>query len=196
MENKLYLLCERKVNGSALKVYFQSKRTGERKVSWRSVLLKSSPEGMRVLVDFIEYPSEEKLTQLKSHQQLCVPLLRTSMQRVCGNAKEELSHLRIWVTWAKCCCLLSWMTVEPMKRLADKIWTASDQSGLENASACPVNHFSRWKCTTTSSNLSWQRIADKYGRGKTMWLKCEGHLSTKRMVWWNDQEEVGWRGLK
>ena len=33
MENKLYLLCERKVNESALKVYFQNKRTGERKVS-------------------------------------------------------------------------------------------------------------------------------------------------------------------
>ena len=41
---------------------------------------------------------EEKLTQLKSHHQLYVPLLRDSMQSLYESAKEELSHLRIWVT--------------------------------------------------------------------------------------------------
>ena len=28
----------------------------------------------------------------------------------------------------------------------------------------PINHFCRWKCTTNSSNLLWQRVADKSGR--------------------------------
>ena len=28
----------------------------------------------------------------------------------------------------------------------------------------PINHFCRWKCTTNSSNLLWQRVAHKSGR--------------------------------
>ena len=55
--------------------------------SWRkkSILTKHPSlsyhtDGLRAFVDVTEYPSEEKLTQLKSQQQLCVLLLRNSMQ--------------------------------------------------------------------------------------------------------------------
>ena len=74
-------------------------------------------DGLKVIADVPKYPSEEKPAQLKSHHQLYVPLLRNSMQSLYESAKEELSHLKIWVTWNKHCCLLSWITTEPMKRL-------------------------------------------------------------------------------
>ena len=60
----------------------------------------------------------------------------------------------------------------------------------------PIYHFCRWKCTTTSSGIPWQRVVDKSGREKSMGSKSEGHLPTKDMVWWNNHEEAGWRGLE
>ena len=72
-------------------------------------------DGLKVIVDVTRYPSEEKPAQLKSHHQLYVPLLRNPMQSLYESAKEELSHLKIWVTWNKRRCLLSWITIEPMK---------------------------------------------------------------------------------
>ena len=74
-------------------------------------------DGLKVIADVPKYPSEEKPAQLKSHHQLYVPLLRNSMQSLYESAKEELSHLKIWVIWNKHCCLLSWITTEPLKRL-------------------------------------------------------------------------------
>ena len=72
-------------------------------------------DGLKVIVDVTKYPSEEKPAQLKIHHQLYVPLLRNPMQSLYESAKEELSHLKIWVTWNKRRCLLSWITIEPMK---------------------------------------------------------------------------------
>ena len=37
-------------------------------------------DGLKVFVDVVEYPFKEKLTQLKRHQSLYVPLLRKFMQ--------------------------------------------------------------------------------------------------------------------
>ena len=41
--------------------------------------LRYHTDGLKVFVDVIEYPSEEKLTQLKSNQRLYALLLRNSM---------------------------------------------------------------------------------------------------------------------
>ena len=68
---------------------------------------KLSHKWVEGFVHVMEYPSEEKLTQFKSHQQLYVPLLRTSMQSLYKSATEEPLYLRIWVTWTKRRCLLS-----------------------------------------------------------------------------------------
>ena len=44
-------------------------------------------------VDVIKDSSKEQLTQPKSHQQLCVTLLRTSMQSLYRSEKEVLTPL-------------------------------------------------------------------------------------------------------
>ena len=44
-------------------------------------------------VDVIKDSSKEQLTQPKSHQQLCVTLLRTSMQSLYRSEKEVLASL-------------------------------------------------------------------------------------------------------
>ena len=69
--------------------------------SWwnKSILIKQPPlsyhtDGFRVFVDVIEYPSEENLTLLKSHQQLYVPLLRNSMQSLPRGHKREIFTLK------------------------------------------------------------------------------------------------------
>ena len=41
--------------------------------------LSHDTDGLKAFVNIIDYPFEEKLTLLKIHQQLYVPLLRNSM---------------------------------------------------------------------------------------------------------------------
>ena len=74
-----------------------------KQVSWwkKSILRKRPPlsyhtDGLRIFVDVIGYPFEEKLTQLKSHQQLYVPLLKDSIMS--KSTKEEFSMFqpKIW----------------------------------------------------------------------------------------------------
>ena len=109
---------EKKVNASGYSVL-----TLKQESWWKKSILKKRPplsyitDGLRAFVEIAEFRSEGKLAQLKSHQQLYVPLLRTSMQILDESEKEELSHLRNWVTWIKRHCLFWWMTIEPMKRL-------------------------------------------------------------------------------
>ena len=46
----------------------------------------------------------------------------------------------------------------------------------------PIYQFFRWKRTTTSSDIPWQKVVDKSDRAKSMGSKSEGHLPTKDMV--------------
>ena len=89
-----FLICERKVNISSVGALTP------KQVSWwkasipaKCPALSYHADGLRVFVDVIEYPFEDKLTQLKSHQQLYVPLLRNSLQSLYKSAKMALSHL-------------------------------------------------------------------------------------------------------
>ena len=70
--------------------------------------------------------------QLKSHQQLYVPLLGASMQSLYDESvKEELSHLRIWVTWTTHRCLYMDDNRTYEKVVANEFWIASGRSDLE-----------------------------------------------------------------
>ena len=120
MEKELYtIFLDKRKEGKRVKSWWFNSKARElvkEKYPVKRPLLSYHTDDLRVFVDVIKYFSEERLAQLKSHQKLYVLLLRNSMQRLYKSAKEELLHLRIWITWTKRRCLFSCMTIEPMKR--------------------------------------------------------------------------------